>query len=73
MANPHRDDPHLRVAHELNEEIMSCEFTKRQRKLLDLILRLSWGCNKKWAVIPKQRDFEVAPVVQGRVRGRLGG
>ncbi len=43
---------------------MQRDFTKRQRKILDLILRLSWGCGKKTAIIPRQRDFECIGIAE---------
>jgi len=71
MANPQPTDAHLRVAHSINEAIMLRDFTKRQRKILDLILRLSWGCNKKYALIPRQRDFETVGVGEGHIKVEL--
>lgn len=71
MANPQPTDAHLRVAHSILEEVMASDFTKRQRKILDLILRLSWGCGKKYAIIPRQRDFEAVGVREGHVRAEL--
>lgn len=71
MANPQPTDAHLRIAHRISEEIMASDFSKRQRKILDLILRLSWGCNKKWAYIPRQRDFQLVGVPETVVKGDL--
>ncbi len=71
MANPQPTDAHLRVAHSINEAIMTRDFTKRQRKILDLILRLSWGCGKKDAYIPYQRDFSVVGVHEVDIKGEL--
>ena len=45
--------------------------TARQRKILDLILRLSWGCAKKDAYIPHQRDFNVVGVHEVDVKDEL--
>ena len=59
MANPQPTDAHLRIPHTITEALMMSDFTKRQRKIIDLILRLSWGCGKNSAAIPRQRDFEV--------------
>lgn len=67
MANPQPTDAHLRMAHSINEAIMLRDFSKRQRKILDLILRLSWGCGKKYAYIPFQRDFRVAGVYESDI------
>jgi DNA invertase Pin-like site-specific DNA recombinase len=44
-------------------------FTEQQRRILDLILRLSWGCDKTTAYI--QRDFEVVGVREGHVKTHL--
>jgi hypothetical protein len=64
-------EAHLRVAHKINEAIMQRDFSKRQRKVLDLILRLSWGCNKSVAVIPYQRDFEIVGISESKVKAEL--
>jgi len=71
MANPQPTDAHLRVAHSINEAIMLRDFTKRQRKVLDLILRLSWGCGKKIALIPRQRDFEIIGIAEGHIKAEI--
>lgn len=71
MANPQPSDAHLRVAHSINEAIMMRDFSKRQRKILDLILRLSWGCNKKHALIPRQRDFQTVGIGEGHIKVEL--
>lgn len=71
MANPQPTDAHLRIAHSIQEEIMMRDFTKRQRSIVDLILRLSWGCNKKTAIIPRQRDFEMVGIGEGKIKREL--
>lgn len=71
MANRQPTEAHLRIAHRINEQIMSSDFSKRQRKILDLILRLSWGCGKKEAFIPHKKDFEVVGVGEGHIKGEL--
>jgi len=71
MANPQPTDAHLRVAHSINEAIMMRDFTKRQRKILDLILRLSWGCGKKEACIPYQKDFMIVGIAESHISTEL--
>ena len=71
MANPQPTDAHLRIAHSINEQVMVSDFTKRQRKILDLILRLSWGCGKKEAIIPRQKDFEIVGVYETDIKQEL--
>ncbi len=50
---------------------MVSDFTEQQGRILRLILRLSWGCQKKWAYIPHQSDFEMVRVGQGKVKAHL--
>lgn len=71
MANPQPADQHLRIASSIQEEIMMRDFSKRQRSILDLILRLSWGCGKKTAIIPKQKDFEIVGIGETNVKKEL--
>ena len=71
MANPQPTDAHLRIAHSINEAIMLRDFTKRQRKILDLILRLSWGCGKNDAYIPHQNDFCIVGIYESDVKAEL--
>ncbi|AKL94995.1 prophage lambdaCh01, replication protein O [Clostridium aceticum] len=71
MANPQPTDAHLRIAHVITEEIMMRDFTKRQRSILDLVLRLSWGCNKKEAIIPKLRYFELCGIPQTKIKSEI--
>jgi len=71
MANPQPTDAHLRIAHQISEQLMVSHFTAKQRRILDLILRLSWGCGKKQAIIPHQVDFEVIGIGKGHIKGEL--
>lgn len=52
MANPQPTDSHLRLAVTIQDELTLRDFTKRQYKIINLILRVSWACGKKYAVIP---------------------
>jgi phage replication O-like protein O len=65
------ENGYTRIANNLFEAIMLREFTKRQRKILDLILRLSYGCNKGNAIIPYQRDFEVVGINEADIKEQL--
>ena len=67
MASPQPTIPHLRIPHSISEALMMRDFTKRQRKIIDLILRLSWGCGKDSAIIPRQRDFELLGIAETHV------
>jgi len=72
MANQQPNDAHLRINHNITEAIMLRDFSKRQRKILDLILRCSWGCgNKETATIPRQKDFECAGIHEVHIKTEL--
>lgn len=71
MANPQPTDAHMRIAHSIAEAIMMRNFTKRQRAILDLILRLSWGCGKKTAIIPLKQDFRLVGVDKTKISNEL--
>jgi len=71
MARPQPTDAHLRIAHRISEQLMVSNFTEQQRRILDLILRLSWGCGKKFAIIPHQSDFETIGVGRTHIKAHL--
>lgn len=71
LANPQLEDGYLRIANEVWNQIMMCKFNREQRGIIDLIIRLSWGCGKKWAYIPRQKDFCLAGVYESHVRREL--
>ncbi|MFF2014982.1 replication protein [Paenibacillus sp. NPDC058177] len=57
MANPQKGNGYVGVSNEIWDEIIRRDFTKRQKDIIMLIVRLSYGCNRKVALIPKQQDF----------------
>lgn len=71
MVSVQPEEAYLKIAHSIEEQLMVSRFTARQRRILDLILRLSWGCNKKAAHIPRQKDFEVAGVGENHIKTHL--
>jgi hypothetical protein len=71
MLNSQPVDAYLKIAHSIEEQLMVSRFTARQRRILDLILRLSWGCHKKTAYIPRQKDFEVAGISESHIKLHL--
>jgi len=72
MANPQPTDSHLRLANSILDEIILRDFSKRQRSIIDFILRLSWSCNKKFAVIPKYtKNFELCGISNQNITKEL--
>src|SRR5690554_3134920 len=50
--------------------MMQTDFTKRQRKILDLIIRMSYGCQKKYALL-RPTDFELVGVLRTHIKQEL--
>lgn len=69
MANPQPDE-FTRISNELYMAIMQTDFTKRQRNILDLVIRMSYGCGKKSALL-RPVDFELVGVYKTHVRKEL--
>jgi hypothetical protein len=70
MASPQTDTGYTRIANELFEAIMTRNFTKRQRNILDLIIRMSYGCGKKCALL-RPSDYEIVGVLKFHIRQEL--
>lgn len=71
MASPQLDNGFVKIANELFNEFMRHDFSKRQRNILDLILRLSFGVNKKTAHIPKQSYFSAVGIDKSDIKKEL--
>lgn len=71
MANPQAEKGHMRIANDIWVAIIKRKFTLRQRNILDFILRMSWGCRKKSAVIPMLKDFELCGVRKEHIKIEL--
>lgn len=71
MASPQAENGHVRIASELYTQILMRDFSKRQRAILDLIIRLSYGCAKKTADIPLTRYFVLCGIPANKVRREL--
>jgi hypothetical protein len=62
VVSPQLKDGFIGIANSIWDEIISRKFTERQQKILKLILRLSYGCQKKSATIPLLTNFELCGV-----------
>jgi len=71
MVSSQPVEAYLKIAIQIEEQLMISRFTARQRRILDLILRLSWAATKKAAYIPRQKDFEVAGVSESHIKIHL--
>ncbi len=71
MTSPPPTEPYLRIAHSIQEQIMISGFTEHEIKILLFILRLSWGCGRRSAYVPRQKDFELIGVGENHVKTKL--
>src|ERR1035437_7985479 len=71
MTSGQPTEAHLRIAHSIEEQIIVSHFGERRRRVLGLVVRLSLGCGKKTAFIPRQRDFEAVGVGEGHVKADI--
>ena len=71
MANPQAENGYIRLANELWDEVIRRDFTKRQKDILFFIWRLSYGCQKRTAYVPKMKDFELCGVPATKIRPEL--
>ncbi len=71
MANPQLEKGFLQIANDIWDEVIRRDFTKRQKDILLFIWRLSYGCRKKMAIIPKLKHFEVCGVSPQNVTKEL--
>ncbi|GAB6181725.1 hypothetical protein JCM14036_30440 [Desulfotomaculum defluvii] len=69
MANPQPNE-FTRISNELYNAIMQTDFSKRQRNIIDLVIRLSYGCGKKAAIL-RPIDFELVGVYKTHVSKEL--
>jgi len=57
MINPQPTDSGLKVANSILEELLIRNFSKNQIKVILLILRVSWACQSKIAIIPQYTKY----------------
>ena len=63
--------PHIRIDNDLFQAILTCDFKKRQLKIILLIYRLSIGCQREWAKIPRKCDFEAIGITKNNIDRQL--
>lgn len=71
MANVQLENGYIKIANELFEQLFIREFSILQLKIIFLIIRCSYGFNKKLAVIKPQRLFEIAYVYRCDLKKEL--
>lgn len=71
MANVQLENGYTQLANELLGALIVFRFTGAQHSMLDLIIRLSYGCGKTTATFQLWSDFEVAGVLRQNVKPNL--
>jgi len=69
MANPQPDE-FTRIANELFEAIILANFKKRQLNIILLLIRLSYGCGRKYAIL-RQVDFQIIGIDKSDINKEL--
>lgn len=69
MANPQPDE-FTRISNELFEAIILAGFKKRQLNIILLVIRLSYGCGRKYAVL-RQADFKTIGIDKSDIKKEL--
>ena len=71
MANVQLENGYIRIANDIFDQLISREFTLKQHKIINLILRFSYGFNKKHAFIDKKTFFELCGIYKGDIASDL--
>ena len=69
MASPQPDE-FTRISNELLEAILATNYTKRQLNIILLVIRLSYGCGKKYALI-RPSEFSLAGIHKSDIKREL--
>ena len=71
MASPQIENGYIKIANELMEAFLAYEFTKRQHNIINFIVRLSYGFNRKNAYIPRLCFFQTCGVNKVDIKKEL--
>jgi hypothetical protein len=71
MVNPQKERGYVGIANEIWDEIIRRDFTKRQKDILQFILRISYGCGRKIAHVPFLKDFSLCGIGQTNIKNEL--
>lgn len=71
MANPQKENGYVGIANDIFDQINFRDFNKNHLSAINLILRLTYGCNKKIAVITTKSKFQLYGINKNHVKGTL--
>lgn len=71
MNSPKGKSGFVRIENKILDEVIRRDFTKRQKDILLFIWRLSYGCRRDVANIPKLKDFTLCGVGKGHIAAEL--
>lgn len=67
MANPQKENGHVSVANDIWEALCRADIPGRQRRVFDVIIRKTWGWNKKHDLIPLSQISEMTGIKRPHV------
>ena len=73
MANPQREDGHIDIANEVAEAFFNRRISGREWQLIWVILRKTWGWNKKMDVISKSQFADLTGIPRQKCQELLKG
>lgn len=71
MANPQKENGYVGIANALWDEVIRRDFSKRHTAILMLIWRMSYGCQRREATIPRLQDFSLCGVGPNHIANEL--
>lgn len=71
MANVQLENGYIKIANDLFEQFFTRDFSAKQLRILLLVIRFSYGFNKKTALISPQNRFEMAFLYQCDIKKEL--
>lgn len=71
MANVQTENGYTKIADELLEALYSTNFSEPERRMIDLIIRYSYGCNKHSITLKQWNDICLAGIPAGKIQHYL--
>ena len=72
-ASPQVEDGHLRIANELFDALNRANLSGTERRCVDLVIRLSYGCSKTYAIVNHWSAFGTVGIKSSNIRKVIRG
>lgn len=71
MADVQLENGYTKIANELLEALYSTNFSEYEHRIIKFIIRLSYGCNKKTALIRHWNDLCIAGIPSNKIKSTI--